>query len=500
MAGITRTLEFSEGVTVDAPVTTFLQTTQFATYADDATFVTNKGSAAADGDAYYNTTSDVVRIYANGAWQTIYDDSDSNVALLAGTQTFSGDKTFSSAVNISDSTSSTDKDTGALIVEGGVGIEENLNVGGNGDITGNLTVDGNLTVSGTTTTVDTTNMDVKDANITLNKGGNQTSADLSDSGLTVEMSDATDALMHYDSTATSKWKCGESGSTKEVVTISDSQIITNKDIDGQTASNSNRVTLPKNTTANLSGLTRKAGTLVFDTDTLKVKYDDGTSLNTLVDLNNPMTTDGDLITQSGGSTARVGLGTTNQVLYSNGTLPTWGFDIKDEDDLTSNSASALVTQQSVKAYIDNQKLYVSAYNTSGTSFSVSGTFYDISWTETYDNKNALSGNTFTAPADMLVIINATFGVIDPTANTVIDTLDTRILALDDSSQSITIRRPVPSPADNAIHNASISHGLYLASGERFSVGIRIYFTGTGTAPSLYTGGTWNVLSVKGIYL
>ena len=273
MAGITRTLQFSEGVSTGAPVTTFLQTTQFATYADDATFVTNKGSAAADGDAYYNTTLDVIRIYANGSWQSVFDDSDTNVALLTGTQTFSGSKTFSSAVNITDSTSSTDKDTGCLIVQGGVGIEENLNVGGDVDITGDLNV------SGTTTTVN--DIEVTDATITVNNGGDQSSADTNDAGIIVEMSDATDTTIHYDSTTTSRFKIGDVGSTVEIADISSSQVITNKDIDGGTASNTSRITLPKASTSTLDALTRKEGTLVFDTDINKVKYDDGTNLNEL---------------------------------------------------------------------------------------------------------------------------------------------------------------------------------------------------------------------------
>lgn len=220
MAGVTKTLTFAEGVTTSGPTTTFLQATQFATYADDATFVSNKGSAAADGDAYYNTTTDTVRIYADGSWQNLYDDSDTNVALLSGTQTFSGDKTFSSAVNISDTTQSTDKDTGALIVEGGVGIEKNLYVGGNADITGNLNV------QGTTTTVD--DLVVTDETITVNNGGNQAAADTNDAGLIVSMSDATNATVHYDSTATSKWKMGEVGSTVEIADISSSQTLSNK--------------------------------------------------------------------------------------------------------------------------------------------------------------------------------------------------------------------------------------------------------------------------------
>lgn len=41
---------------------------KYLSYVDDAAYVAAKGSAAADGDAYYNTTSDKVRVYTNGAW------------------------------------------------------------------------------------------------------------------------------------------------------------------------------------------------------------------------------------------------------------------------------------------------------------------------------------------------------------------------------------------------------------------------------------------------
>jgi hypothetical protein len=173
------------------------------------------------------------------------------------------------AVTVSDSTTSTTKDTGCVVVEGGVGIEENLNVGGNAVITGTLTV------NGTTTTVNSSTLDVTDANVTVNNGGNQATADSADAGLTVEMSDATDALIHYDSTATSKWKCGESGATVEIADISSSQVITNKDVDGGTASNTNRVTLPKDTTTNLDLLTDKEGTVAYDTTLSSIVINDG---------------------------------------------------------------------------------------------------------------------------------------------------------------------------------------------------------------------------------
>lgn len=56
------------------------------------------------------------------------------------------------------------------------------------------------------------------------------------------------------------------------------QVITNKDIDGGIASNARRITVPKDTKANLDTLTRKEGTIVFATDEDKLYVDDGSQL------------------------------------------------------------------------------------------------------------------------------------------------------------------------------------------------------------------------------
>ena len=106
----------------------------------------------------------------------------------------------------------------------GVVVDDLNNVTGVND----LTIDGDLTVNGTTTSVNTDVLDVEDANITVNKNGTQASADAQDAGLTVEMSDATDAVIGYDSTLTSKFKLGESGDLREIATTSHAPIVTGK--------------------------------------------------------------------------------------------------------------------------------------------------------------------------------------------------------------------------------------------------------------------------------
>lgn len=64
----------------------------------------------------------------------------------------------------------------------------------------------------------------------------------------------------------------------DYVTKTGAEAVTNKDYDGGTASNTSRLTLPKNTKTNLDGLTRKEGTLVYATDQAKAYVDNGSAL------------------------------------------------------------------------------------------------------------------------------------------------------------------------------------------------------------------------------
>jgi hypothetical protein len=67
-------------------------------------------------------------------------------------------------------------------------------------------------------------------------------------------------------------------SSGTIATIAGTQVLTNKDIDGGTAANTSRITIPKDTLANITALTRKEGTVWYATDTDKLYKDDGTSL------------------------------------------------------------------------------------------------------------------------------------------------------------------------------------------------------------------------------
>lgn len=120
-----------------------------------------------------------------------------------------------------------DGTTGKLVQNSGTTLDDS----GNMIVQNDLTVLGNLQVDGTTTTVNTATLDVEDANITINKNGNQATAD-DVAGLTVEMTDATDVAIVYDKDVASRWKAGDVGAEAQIVTVSHTQTLTNKTIAG----------------------------------------------------------------------------------------------------------------------------------------------------------------------------------------------------------------------------------------------------------------------------
>lgn len=69
--------------------------------------------------------------------------------------------------------------------------------------------------------------------------------------------------------------------TSDATKNSTTATLTNKDFDGGTASDTSRITIPKNSKTNLDLLTRKQGTIVYDTTTNKPYYDDGAALKVI---------------------------------------------------------------------------------------------------------------------------------------------------------------------------------------------------------------------------
>lgn len=97
----------------------------------------------------------------------------------------------------------------------------------------------------------------------------------------IEASAVTNTELGYVAGATSSLQTqldNQATSLATKASLTGTEVLTNKDYDGGTASNTSRITLPKAAKTVLDGLTRKAGTVVFDTTSNKPYYDDGTQL------------------------------------------------------------------------------------------------------------------------------------------------------------------------------------------------------------------------------
>ena len=211
--------------------------------------------------------------------------------------------------------------------------------GSPGDATNkNLVVNGNLTISGTTTTVNTETINLADNNIVLNSNLDANTAPTEDGGITINRGNEADKTLLWDET-NGRWTIGDE--------------------------------------------TFVSGSLVADNITI-----DGNAITST-------DTDGDItVTPNGTGSAVV-----SQLKLGTSTVPV--NDIKDEDDLSSNSDSALATQQSIKAYIDSQ---LTAAVPAGTVVPYAGTQAPTGWL-ICDGKSYHS----TAKAALYTAIGTTYG-------------------------------------------------------------------------------------------
>lgn len=108
-------------------------------------------------------------------------------------------------------------------------VKTDLLVSGDVTFDQDVIVTGDLTVNGTETIINTTNLNVTDANITINDGGDDASSE--GSGITVERT-GTDGSIVYEDALASKFKVGAVGSEVQIADVSTAQTITNKTIDG----------------------------------------------------------------------------------------------------------------------------------------------------------------------------------------------------------------------------------------------------------------------------
>lgn len=80
-----RVLDFDDGFSSESqPAVGTIAATALSVFASDAAFVASKGSAAANGDSYYNSADNVARIYRGGSWQ--YSDQPAVTGTRAAAQ------------------------------------------------------------------------------------------------------------------------------------------------------------------------------------------------------------------------------------------------------------------------------------------------------------------------------------------------------------------------------------------------------------------------------
>jgi len=142
--------------------------------------------------------------------------------------------------------------------------------------------------------------------------------------------------------------------------------LTNKDIDGLTASNTSRITLPKASKSTLDGLTRKQATLVYGSDTNKVYADDGSTLKEIGSGSSGINYLSAQYTADALGTVQVSVG--DVLASSTRSNPTqWG-----------NSAASALISQSTDSTLRGTTNYLVAYTANGQFvesplFSIDGT-------------------------------------------------------------------------------------------------------------------------------
>ena len=279
---------------------------------------------------------------------------DTNLTILGIATIGSLNLSNTSGINTIDSTvQSSSKDTGSLVLQGGLGIEKQLYVGAGASVGAGLTVKGNLLpeadgtrdlgASGTewkdlyidgTANIDSLSADTAAiGDLTNNRvviagasGELEDSADLTFDGDTLAVNaifDSNDATQSSSSTTGSAQFAGGVGIAKNLFVGGGAEITGLTTITG---------VLDANNTTQSSSTTTGAAQFAGGVGIAKNLYVGGgqvtVGIHTITDL-------------------RVGTQLAGQSLVGITT-------ILDEDNMASNSAAALVTQQSIKAYVDAQ--------------------------------------------------------------------------------------------------------------------------------------------------
>ena len=230
-----------------------------------------------------------------------------------------------------------------------------------------VTIPGNLIVSGTTTTVNSTTVTLNDHNIVLDSG-NSTSAVINGAGITIEGGSGDDATFTYSTTGPQfELKLGSSFEDLQVAKLTASSLDISGDIDVDGTTNLDAVDIDGVLNLAAQDHVIQDGANILDENDNTLFGTSGGNLstdgsftinnNSLIinqdiihngDANNKMSFGTDTQTFTTGGTSRLDISDSGVRIGSGSRVTT----ILDEDNLASDSDTALATQQSIKAYID----------------------------------------------------------------------------------------------------------------------------------------------------
>ena len=352
-----------------------------ANIASDTLTLTNK---TFDANGTGNSISNIeVADFASGVLDTDLSSvsgSDDTLASAKAIKAYvDAEVSAVSTTTISEGNSSVDVDDGA----GGAG-QVIINVDGNNELvvndtsatfSGNVVVTGDLTVNGTTTTVATTNTTVTDSLVEYSNG--TTGAPANDAGIVIERGDENNAFIGFDESE-DKFIVGTgtfTGASTGNLTITTGTLVAN---------------LEGNVTGNVTGTVSDISNHLLDEDNMATdsatKAPSQQSVKAYVDAQ-----DANIASDT--------LTFTNKTFDANGTGNSISnIDIADftsgvfldEDNMASDSATAIASQQSIKAYVDAQDANIASDTLTFTNktFDANGTGNSISNIETADFASA----------------------------------------------------------------------------------------------------------------
>ena len=379
---------------------------------------------ASDGGSEGRVTLSQLDTLFSGTTKTLTNKTisgSSNTLSNIGNSSLSNSAVTVGSTSISLGASSTTLTGITNLTAGGINITGNsitsadstiIEMGEGLSVTGNLTVSGDMTVSGTTTSLSTTNTAVTDNLLELNSGVGSNS---DDSGIIIERGSTGDnAIMFWDETE-DKFAFGTTTATAD--------------------SNGNLTTSDADLRVGDISATTYSGAGIKDEDNMA--SDSATHLATQQSIKKYV--DDSILTKD--NTDEITEGSTNLYYTDVRADARITNALKDEDNMASDSATHIPSQQSVKAYVDAVTTSLNAQDLDFQGDSGGALNIDLD-TEVLDIAGGTGIDTSGSGNTLTVAIDSTVTTLSGTQTLTNKTLTTPVIAsLQQASGSNTLTMP-----------------------------------------------------------